>query len=124
MRCSPWKAPMHELSVCQGLLSQVLRVADEHGAPRVERILIHVGPLAGVEPRLLADAFPFASAGTIAEGAELVIETQGIRVLCSNCGAETEATANRLVCGVCGNWKTQLVSGDELTLVSVELLQH
>jgi hydrogenase nickel incorporation protein HypA/HybF len=115
---------MHELSVCRGLLSQVLRVANEHGAPRVERILLHIGPLSGVEPRLIADAFPFASAGTIAEGAELVIETQRVRVLCRNCGAETEAAANRLICGVCGNWKTQLISGNELMLVSVELLQH
>jgi hydrogenase nickel incorporation protein HypA/HybF len=114
---------MHELSVCQGLMTQVLRIAEEHGATRVDRIVLQVGALSGVEPHLLADAFPFASAGTPAEGAELIIESLGIRVRCSRCGAETEATANHLVCGVCGDWQTQLLSGDELLLVRVELMQ-
>ena len=31
------------------------------------------------------------------------------------------ATANRLVCGSCGDYRTQLVSGDELLLASLEL---
>jgi hydrogenase nickel incorporation protein HypA/HybF len=114
---------MHELSVCQGLMSQVLRIAEEHGATHVERIVLQIGPLSGVEPHLLADAFPFASAGTPAEGAELIIESLGIRVRCGRCGAETEAAPNHLVCGVCGEWQTQLLSGDELLLVRVELLQ-
>ena len=28
---------------------------------------------------------------------------------------------NRLICGACGDWHTQLLSGDELILESVEL---
>jgi hydrogenase nickel incorporation protein HypA/HybF len=80
-----------------------------------------IGPLSGVEPQLLEQAFPLASAGTIAAHAELAIETLAVRVRCETCGAETEATANRLLCGACGDWHTKLVSGDELLLVSVEL---
>jgi hydrogenase nickel incorporation protein HypA/HybF len=30
-----------------------------------------------------------------------------------------ELAANRLVCGRCGNWRTQLISGDELLLQRV-----
>lgn len=115
---------MHELSVCEGLMRQVVEVAARHGADRVERLLLHVGPLSGVEPHLLADAFPFVSAGTLAEGAELVIESQPVRVECRSCGAESSASANRLICGVCGDWKTRLVSGDELLLISVDLITH
>jgi hydrogenase nickel incorporation protein HypA/HybF len=112
---------MHELSVCQGLMRQVLEIAREHRAERVEQVVLRVGPLSGVEPSLLADAFPFASAGTVAEGAELVIEMENVKVRCLTCGAQTETTANRLVCGSCGDFRTQLVSGDELLLVSVQL---
>jgi hydrogenase nickel incorporation protein HypA/HybF len=114
---------MHELSVCRALLGQVETLAREHRAKGVAKILLHIGPLAGVEPRLLQEAFPFARAGSIADTAELVIETQPIRVRCKRCAAESEAAANRLLCGACGDWQTQLISGDELLLASVEMIK-
>ena len=46
---------MHELSVCLALMSQVERVATEHQARRVEKIVLQIGPLSGVEPALLGD---------------------------------------------------------------------
>jgi len=112
---------MHELSICQALLDQVEHIARDHGATRVERILLRVGPLSGVEPALLLSAYPLAAAGTVAELAELVIEPAPVRVRCNDCGAETEAAPNRLLCGDCGGWKTRLVSGDELLLANLEL---
>ena len=112
---------MHELSVCQSLLDQVESIARAHGATRVERILLKVGPLSGVEPALLQNAYPLAAAGTLAEHAELVIEPAAVRVHCSECGAESDAAPNRLLCGSCGGWKTRLISGDELLLANLEL---
>jgi hydrogenase nickel incorporation protein HypA/HybF len=112
---------MHELSVCLSLLDQVERIAREHDADRVERILLRIGPLSGVEAPLLENAWPLAAAGTVAESARLDIEPAPVRVRCGECGAETEATPNRLLCGVCGDWRTRLVSGDEMLLASLEL---
>ena len=40
---------MHEYSVCLALLEQVERIAAEHRARRVERIVLQLGPLSGVE---------------------------------------------------------------------------
>ena len=115
---------MHELSVCQGILDQVARVAADHGATGVKNIVVRIGPLSGVVPSLLAQAFPLARAGTVAEGAELTIEELPVRVHCDACGADTEASPSRLLCGECGDWHTQLISGDELLLVSVELIRN
>jgi len=42
-------------------------------------------------------------------------------VRCKTCAAETEATPNRLVCGNCGAWHTELLQGDELLLASLDL---
>lgn len=112
---------MHELSVCYGLLSQVERVAREHTAIGVARIVLQLGPLSGVEPQLLRRAWPVAATGSIAEGATLDIEAAEIRVHCSRCGAESSATANRLLCGACGDYRTRMTSGDELILKTVEL---
>lgn len=112
---------MHELSVCQGLVGQLEAVAAEHGARGIRRVTLRVGPLSGVEPQLLQEAFPIARASTAAADAELVIEPQPLRVECLECGAEGEAAVNRLLCGTCGAWRTRVVSGDEMVLASVEL---
>lgn len=112
---------MHELAVCQSLMGQVAQIAQRERAERVTRILLSIGPLSGVEPRLLADAFPIAAAGSIAEGAELVIEQTTVSVRCLSCGAESTAAANRLLCAACGDYRTQLLSGHEMLLTSLEL---
>jgi hydrogenase nickel incorporation protein HypA/HybF len=111
---------MHELAVCQALLTEVERVAGRTAAGPLARILVRVGPLSGVEPRLLERAFSVARAGTAAAGAELCVEDAPIRVRCLECQRESVATANRLLCGHCGHWRTDVVSGDELTLQRLE----
>jgi hydrogenase nickel incorporation protein HypA/HybF len=112
---------MHELSVCLSLLREVERIARDNDAGRVTRIAVTLGPLSGVEPELLRNAYPMAVAGTIAENAELQIDVADIVVKCSQCGAESSAKPNRLLCGECGDFRTNLVSGDEMVLKTVEL---
>ena len=78
---------MHELAVCQGLLSQVDRIAREHEARRVDRIVLSIGPLSGVEPPLLDRAFEIARMGTVAQDAVLEIQTGPVVVECRTCGS-------------------------------------
>ncbi|CAK0777351.1 Hydrogenase maturation factor HypA [Gammaproteobacteria bacterium] len=113
---------MHELSICAGMLRQVEELAIAHHAKRVTHIHIQVGPLSGVDPELLANAYSIARAGTLAATAELTVEVLPIRVRCTLCNAETETTPNNLVCANCGNWHTQLQSGDQMMLRNVELI--
>jgi hydrogenase nickel incorporation protein HypA/HybF len=112
---------VHELAVCQGMLRQVMDIVRQEQARIVTRILVRIGPLSGVEPQLLAQAFPIASAGTPAAGAVLELESLPVRVRCEQCGAESDTSPNRLLCGTCGDYHTRLLSGDELLLVRVEL---
>ena len=112
---------MHELSVCLSILDQVRSIAAERNADRVQRIELRIGPLSGVEADLLRSAWPMASAGTIAVDADLLIDEADIVVRCSTCDAETPAIADRLVCGECGDFRTTVISGDEMILQRVEL---
>lgn len=112
---------MHELAICQALITQVEDIAKEHQAKKVISILVQIGPLSGAEAPLIKSAYPIAAIGTVAEQAILEIETTPIRVRCNNCHEETMATANRLICGKCGDFHTQLISGDEMLLASLEL---
>jgi hydrogenase nickel incorporation protein HypA/HybF len=116
-----WRKAVHELAVAQALVEQVDAVIDQHGATQASLIRVRIGPLAGVVPELLASAFPLAAAGSRMEHAELEFAHAPITVRCQTCGLETEAAMNRLICGACGDWHTQVMSGDELLLESVEL---
>jgi hydrogenase nickel incorporation protein HypA/HybF len=112
---------MHELAICQALIEQVERVARDHEARRVIAVVVSVGPLSGVEPKLLEHAYPLAAAGTAAESAALVVEVEPVRVRCRSCGAETGALANRVLCGACGAWQVDVTSGEQMLLKRVEI---
>lgn len=112
---------MHELAIAQSLVMEACRVAAENRAPKVDAVWVQVGPLSGVEPALFERAFTVARAETPAHDAKLTIETGPIEVQCSNCGAETHAAPNKIVCGACGAWQVQIIAGDELVLNRVEL---
>ena len=111
---------MHELSICHALVAQVEGIARDR-AGRVTAVHVSIGPLSGVEARLLADAYPLAAAGSAVEGSRLEIETAPVRVRCRTCGTESDATPNRLTCASCGDWHTDPISGDEMLLLRVEL---
>ena len=98
---------------------RVLRGSIMH--QMLSSLFIKVGPLSGVEPELLRHAYPLAAIGTVAENAELIIESGDVIVSCTQCGAESVVKPNRLLCKACGDFRTRLISGDEMTLERVEL---
>ncbi len=112
---------MHELAICQEMLSLVSRIAAERGATRIDRIVVIIGPLSGVEVPLLQRAFSVARAGTPAANAALESEICGVRVRCRTCGVTSGASVSRLTCGRCGDWRVDLQQGDEMLLKTVEL---
>ena len=112
---------MHELAVCQALLTEVGRVArNTVGAGAVRRVVVSVGPLSGIEPQLLARAFDVARAGGIAAAAELSIEPAAVRVECQECRHQAEVPPNRLLCPRCGSWRARVLAGEELVLQRLE----
>lgn len=111
---------MHELSVCHSILSQVEPIARERGAV-ISVVHIQVGPLSGIEIPLLKNGWTIARAGTSASSARLEVEEMSITIECMACGQEGQATPNRMGCSHCGEWRTRLISGDEMLLRSIEL---
>lgn len=112
---------MHELSICQALLTQVALVVGGRAADAVERITIEVGPLSGVDSGLLQRAFAVLRAGGLCDDAELSVQASNVIVACAECGVRTATPPNRLVCGECGGFRTAVVQGAELRLLRVEI---
>jgi hydrogenase nickel incorporation protein HypA/HybF len=103
------------------MLTQVAELAASRGASAVERITIEVGPLSGVEPALLASAFAILRAGGCAAEATLSIESTPVTIGCLTCAEQSQTSPNRLVCRLCGGFRTRIVAGDGLRLCRVEL---
>jgi len=115
---------MHELSLCEALIDTARRQLDarpEYAGRRLKSLKVSIGALSGCEPDLLARLFPHASPGTVAEGAELIVDFQPARVACEACGTERDVAANQLVCPQCGDTHVRLVAGDDVLLTGMTL---
>lgn len=112
---------MHEFGIAQGLLDAVLAKAQEIGAPRVISIRLEIGALAGVETGALTFAFAALAHETPAASAHLRIENIPVRCYCSTCETEFECRPADYACPKCGRTSTDVRSGRELRLISMEV---
>lgn len=113
---------MHELGIVESAMETVLRHASARPTMRVERVVLRIGSLAGVEPEALRFAFDVVTRGTVAEGAVLEIEGVEARSYCSACRCEFAAEGGAIfVCPHCGSLSGELRQGRELELTRIEL---
>jgi len=115
---------MHELGLLNGVVVAVERAAAKHGATAVNAVTVRVGSLSGAVPEALQGAWPIATAGTIVDGAELIIEEVQAAVWCPTCDAAQPIDEFfALVCPVCGTPTGQLVSGREFEVTYADLAE-
>jgi hydrogenase nickel incorporation protein HypA/HybF len=125
---TPGKSHMHEMSLAMAMVDQVEEAAGGHGHRTVSALRVRVGELAGVVPESLRFCFELACAGTVLDGAELVLESVPGHARCGSCGADWETgMPPRLNCPCCGGAEggagtgaaVELVAGRELQIVAV-----
>lgn len=66
---------MHEFSLLADLFAKIEQVARAENAQRVVRVHLWLGALAHISPAHLREHFVAGARGTVAEGAELRIES-------------------------------------------------
>lgn len=132
---------MHELSLVQGLFSQIRDIARENRAQKVLKVLVEIGPFSGV----VVDSFCFAfdalkKEDRLFEEAVLEIKTPSPRFRCSSCLKEkTYPLTNengtdqredfqhpvgifpRIQCPYCGKEGLYPVGGDDILLLQIEM---
>jgi hydrogenase nickel incorporation protein HypA/HybF len=108
---------VHELSITQSVVDLV---AERAAGRTVVAVNLRVGRLSGVVPDAMQFCFEIASAGTPVEGAGLEIEEIDGQISCRSCGLESPVDDLVLLCS-CGSADVEVVAGQELTVVSVEL---
>jgi hydrogenase nickel incorporation protein HypA/HybF len=109
---------MHELSLCQAIAATV----DRHAAgARARAVVVRIGYLRQVVPESLQFNWELVTASTSLAGTSLEIEHVPAVVCCRTCGAATSLELPVLVCGTCGSFEVQLISGEEFLVKSLEL---
>ena len=112
---------MHELSIMQSALIQVLEQTRQAKATRVYSIHLRIGTLSGVVPEALQFAFEVLADGTPAHGAKLVIEDVPAKFWCATCKREFKATRMFAECPHCHRASAELRAGREMELTSMEV---
>ena len=112
---------MHELSICNAIASTAARHAE--GRP-VAQVTVQIGHLRQVVPDALQFSWEVVSSATTTglEDAELVIEQVPAVVECRQCGESTTLDVPIVACGTCGGFDVKLLSGEELLVVSIDLV--
>ncbi len=105
-----------------GVVAAVERACAQQGNSAVQVVALRVGALSGAQPGALEWAWPLATAGSVVEGARLLMEAVPAAVWCSVCEAEREIDEYyALRCPQCAAPTANLVRGREFEVAYVEL---
>ncbi len=80
---------MHEISIAESIVQIADTKAREHGVRSIQRIGLRLGTFTTIVAEALQFAFEVAREGTLAQDAELKIETVPMVVYCVVCRSTT-----------------------------------
>lgn len=110
---------MHETAIATELLNVLLSEANRNKLQRITGLRLRVGAFRMVVPELLQGAFEVVSAGTLAQGATLEIESVPLRARCGNCQKESQLEDYVFYCPSCGAVLSEIISGKEMDLLQI-----
>jgi hydrogenase nickel incorporation protein HypA/HybF len=113
---------MHELSIAQALVEQVEEVRSSHEGRDVVSVGLRIGTWRLVVAESLEFYYRALTRDTALDGSRLEIEVVQARGRCLQCGEVFPVEAPLILCPACGGIGGDLVSGQELDLVCVELM--
>ena len=112
---------MHEMAITQSILDIAQKVGQEHNVKRVKEVRIKLGAYSGVVPACVQDYFDVISAGTIAEGAVLNIQTLPVIMRCRACRWQGEIDRMHIRCPECAGMDLKMIQGREFYVESLEV---
>jgi hydrogenase nickel incorporation protein HypA/HybF len=111
---------VHELSLCEAIAGSVSRHAD--GRP-VARVNVRIGHLRQVVPDTLTFCWGVLVDGTDLAGSALEVEQVPATLRCNECGTVTTLDLPILMCEACQTTDVTLLTGEELTIMSLDLAE-
>lgn len=112
---------MHELPVTQSICDIAVKEAQRIGAEKVCSITIQMGDYCDYVPEIIQSYFDLVSQGTLAEGAKLSVRRIGATLYCADCGVVSPVAHYRMRCPLCNGGRTELRTGREFYVDSMEV---
>ena len=114
---------MHETALALSILDIIVEKCVEAGGRTIDSVKVRIGKAAGVLPDALQFAFDAAKATTVAEKAELLIESVPVGGVCHDCKREFSVNDVQYVfsCPHCDSKSFEITSGREMEIVDMEI---
>lgn len=112
---------MHELSIAEELVRAIREEMRSYPNARLKSALVRVGVLRLIEPSTLERCFEAATWDSPLAGAQLHVEQVAASARCRKCDVEFTVEHHWFECPQCGETGSELVGGDELQLLSLEI---
>ena len=116
---------MHELPIVKNVLNVTLEYAEKCHATQVNKVVLIIGQLHDLLPEWVEKFFKYASKGTIAENAKILIEHVPIICRCKSCQGNFVMHINGdegdRKCPDCGSDSFSLLSGREFIIDKIEV---
>lgn len=96
---------MHEYGIASEIIKAVESYVKANKADKPLGCWVQFGPLCGINPEALENAFPLAAKGTICEDTEMNAFVEPVVCKCRDCDAKTQLTeyTEIMLCGKCGS---------------------
>ncbi|MBN1801587.1 MAG: hydrogenase maturation nickel metallochaperone HypA [Candidatus Lokiarchaeota archaeon] len=121
---------MHEFAFAYDIFKVAEATAKKYNAKRITQVLLEIGELTLIVPELLKKSFEMATAGSIAEGAELVIQILPGKIRCRDCNKESNVTLTEEAqltglqlfrCGHCQSNNTEVIYGKSANVKNIKI---
>ena len=115
---------MHEAAVTESIIASVAETLKDEGiTDGVIAVNVTVGVCQGIVGDSMQFYFDLMKPGTPLEGAELIVEEEGMSARCNDCGHECELDLPVLLCTECGGAMT-MTGGRDIIITSIEVEDH
>jgi hydrogenase nickel incorporation protein HypA/HybF len=113
---------MHEISICQSLVSVVLDELTQRalGPGRLQRVRVVAGQLHQLVPDALTFAYELLTRETPAAGSQLDLRVSPLVAHCASCGWNGAIEPPVFLCEACGGG-VEITGGDELFVEELEI---
>lgn len=112
---------MHELSIAESLIELLEENGLTHNFTKVTKITLEIGVLAGIENSSLFFCFDAVAKNTLAEGAQLVIQSKPAIGICQHCQRQVSTCGWYEPCEHCGQLCVKILQGEEMIIKSLEV---
>jgi hydrogenase nickel incorporation protein HypA/HybF len=121
---------MHEFSFAYDIFKVAEATALKYNAKKITEVYLEIGELTLIVPELLKKSFEMATSGSIAEGAELIIELTPGKIKCRNCNKISTVTLSEesyltglqlFQCQHCKSKDTEIVEGKKANVKNIKI---